>query len=80
MDFQRMVREKLNDSALSPGREAEIVDEIAQHLRDRYESHLSNGASAEEAERKVVAELEERDLVGELRRVEQRWTEPTLWW
>ncbi len=76
MDFQKLVREKLRDGGLSPVREAEIVDEMAQHLRDRYESHISNGASAEEAERRVAAELEGRNLARELSGVEKRWTEP----
>ena len=34
IDFQQMVRERLRDIGLSPVREAEIVDEVAQHLRD----------------------------------------------
>lgn len=76
IDFQRLVREKLKDSGIAPVRQAEIVDEMAQHLRDRYDSHISNGASEVEAERRVAAELEERDLARELRAVEQRWNEP----
>ncbi len=76
MDLQKSVREKLRGCELSPVREAEIVEEVSQHLRDRYESHRSNGATEEEAERRVAAELEERDLARELRRVEQRWNDP----
>lgn len=76
VDFQQMVRERLKDIGLSPVREAEIVDEVAQHLRDRYESHLSNGVSAQEAERQIAAELYERDLARELRDIEKRWSEP----
>src|SRR5919206_34939 len=75
-DFQRMVRERLRDCGLAPAREWEIVDELSQHLRDRYESQLSSGASEEEAERSVVAELEGRDLAGQLREIEARWREP----
>src|SRR5579859_4222657 len=76
IDFQQMVRKRLKDIGLSPVREAEIVDEVAQHLRDRYESHLSNGVSAQEAERQIAAELYERDLARELRDIEKRWSEP----
>ena len=75
-DFQQMVRERLRDCGLSPVREAEIADEMAQHLKDRYDSHISNGASAAEAARRLSAELNERDLAQELRDIEQRWTEP----
>ena len=76
VDFQQMVRERLKDIGLSPVREAEIVDEVAQHMRDRYESHMSNGASPQEAERQISAELYERDLARELRDIERRWSEP----
>jgi predicted permease len=87
-DFQRMVRERLRDCGLAPTREWEIVDELSQHLRDRYDSLLSNGASEAEAERAVVAELEGRDLAGQLRLIEARWREPVVlgsrnsggWW
>jgi putative ABC transport system permease protein len=76
IDFQQMVRERLRDIGLSPVREAEIVDEVAQHLRDRYESHMSNGASPQEAERQIVTELNEHVLARELRDIERRWSEP----
>ena len=76
IDFQKMVRERIKDIGLSPVREAEIVDEMSQHLRDRYESHLASGANAEQAERRVLAELSERDLARELREVEQKWVAP----
>ena len=75
-DFQRIVRERLRDSGLEPTRESEIVDELSQHLRDRYESQLSSGMNAVEAERTVLAELDGRDLAAELRGIEGRWREP----
>jgi predicted permease len=78
VDFQQMVGERLKDIGLSPIREAEIVNEISQHLRDRYESYMSTGASAEEAERRVVAELSARDLARDLRGVEQGWSKPAI--
>jgi predicted permease len=78
IDFHKLVRDKVTGSALSPVREAEIVDEISQHLRDRYESHIANGASVKEAQRRVAAELEERDLARELRSVEHQWNEPVM--
>jgi predicted permease len=75
-DFQGVVRAKLSDCGLEPTREAEIVDEISQHLRDRYEIEISNGATEQEAERIVVAEFGQRDLAQELRTTERRWVEP----
>jgi len=75
-DFQRIVRDRLLDARLEPTRESEIVDELSQHLRDRYESQLSSGMNEEEAERAVIAELDGRDLAADLRAIEGRWKEP----
>ena len=75
-DFQRIVRDRLRDSGLEPTRESEIVDELSQHLRDRYESQLSGGMNETEAERAIIAELDSRDLAAELRDIEGRWKEP----
>jgi putative ABC transport system permease protein len=75
-DFQELIRERLRKCKLSPVREAEIVDEMAEHLRDRYQALRSAGASDEEALRAVTAELEQRDLAQELSAVEQSWIEP----
>jgi predicted permease len=74
-DFVGMVRERLRDCGVSPEREAEIVEELAQHLRDRYDALMAAGTQAEEAERTVREELHGRNLAGELRDVERRWTE-----
>ena len=75
-DFKDLVRRQLENCDLSPAREAEIVDELAEHLNDRCQGLLLSGASAEEATRTVIAELEKRDLREELRQVEAVWTEP----
>jgi hypothetical protein len=58
---------------LAPTREAEIVEELAQHLEDRYAELLSGGATPEEAYRAALAELSESEtLQRELRRVERQ--------
>ena len=58
--------------SLRPTREAEIIEELAQHLDDRYEQLLQGGATKEEAYQAVLLELTESDfLVQELRRVER---------
>jgi len=75
-DFQRIVHDRLRNSGLEPTRESEIVDELSQHLRDRYESQLSSGMNETEAERAIIAELDSRDLAAELRDIEGRWKEP----
>lgn len=75
-DFQKMVRERLRDCQLSPAREHEIVDELSQHLRDRFESLLSRGSNEQEAERDLRQELEGRDLARDLREIEGCCREP----
>ena len=41
-------------------REAEIVEELSQHLEEEYERALSSGASDEEARRQVLEQLNAR--------------------
>ena len=43
-DWRQPVRERLAKLNLAPGREADIVDEIAQHLADTYAEALAEGA------------------------------------
>jgi putative ABC transport system permease protein len=57
-DWKPEIRLRLRGLRLSATREAEIVEELSQHLDDRYESLLSNGSSADEAHRTVILELE----------------------
>ena len=45
---------------LAPGAESDLVDEVAGHLEDRFRELSSGGASAEEAYRQTVAELEDQ--------------------
>jgi putative ABC transport system permease protein len=87
-DFEAIVRERLRSLGLCPAREAEIVDEIAQDLRDRYEAQLLSGASEDEAATLVLSHFDQRDLASELRTVEQLFQEPVAlgepapgsWW
>jgi predicted permease len=75
-DFHRLIRDRLRNSGLSPVREAEIVEEMAQHLRQRYDALRAAGSSEDNALAAIVAQLNQRDLAGELRRVEQAASEP----
>ncbi len=76
MDFKDIVREKVRSCNLEPAREAEIVDEISQHMRDRYESLVRSGLDEQEAAKKIAAEFSARDLAQELRATERVWKEP----
>ncbi|MDT7603415.1 MAG: hypothetical protein QOF61_1412 [Acidobacteriota bacterium] len=69
-DWGRHIKRRLRDLRLDPAREAEIVEELTQHLEDRYEELLHGGATPEEAHRGALTELTEGDLLTqELRRV-----------
>lgn len=71
-DWKPEIRVCLRGLRLTATREAEIVEELSQHLDDRYEGLLAEGLSADEAHRAVVLELTEGELLAELSRVERR--------
>ncbi|HEX5421878.1 MAG TPA: permease prefix domain 1-containing protein [Gammaproteobacteria bacterium] len=66
-DWQGIVRSQLANAELDPAREAEIVEELAQHLEDRYETLTARGLDDAEAERAVLTELSDAEsLVREI--------------
>ena len=72
-DWKQEIRQRLAGSLLEPTREAEIVEELSQHLSDRYEDLLASGSTSAEAERRTLAELSESELLQrELRRIERQ--------
>lgn len=72
-EWQAEIRRRLAGLKVDPVREQEIVEELAQHLEDRYEELLGLGHPPEAAYDTSLAELNESDLlVRELRRVERR--------
>ena len=48
-DFKIEIRGRLAGLQLSPVREAEIIEELSQHLEQEYERALSGGASDDDA-------------------------------
>ena len=50
-DWKPEIRARLRGLRLTATREEEIVEELSQHLDDRYEHLLSDGSSADEAHR-----------------------------
>jgi len=56
-DWKAKLRERLAGLRLPAAREAEIVEELAQHLEDFHAEAMSGGASVAEAERAVWSEL-----------------------
>ena len=71
-DWSREVLRRLASLNLPPAREAEIVEEVAQHLEDRYQELVRGGVTEDEARRVALEELSDEDLLARgLRRVEQ---------
>jgi predicted permease len=71
-DFKVEIRARLAELGLSPVREAEIVEELSQHLEEEYERALGCGASENEARQQALEQLSAPDLLGcELKRVER---------
>jgi putative ABC transport system permease protein len=57
------VRTRLSSLRLSPTREGEIVEELSQHLDDRWRELIAGGASADEATRMTLAEFKGADVL-----------------
>jgi predicted permease len=62
-DWTREVRARLAPLDLAPAREADIVDELSQHLDDRWREAIAGGASPEEATARTLAEFRDRDVL-----------------
>jgi hypothetical protein len=72
-DWKSEIRRRLARLQLAPTRENAIVEELAQHLDESYAELLACGVSEAEAQRQVLTELNESDLLAqELRRVERQ--------
>jgi putative ABC transport system permease protein len=66
------VRKRLERVKLAPAREAEIVEELAQHLEDRFQELMTGGVTEGEARQTALEELRGyKYLAGELERVER---------
>ena len=71
-EWKDEITQQLSALKLEPAQEAEIVEELAQHLEDRYQELMATGVREEEARRTVLQELASPDLLAdELRRVER---------
>jgi hypothetical protein len=72
-DWKTELRKQLSGLRLTPTREAEIVNELAEHLESRYEELLATGVSPSEAERVIRSEISESDqLANELQPIERQ--------
>ena len=62
-DWSEEIRRRLSSLNLESAREVEIVEELSQHLDDRYQELISSGATDEDARRDVLMELNYEDLL-----------------
>ncbi len=71
-DWKQEIRQRLANLTLEPTREAEIVEELSQHLDDRYGELIGGGVSDDQATRIALAELSDTPLLAkELQRAER---------
>ncbi len=62
-DWSPHIRSRLASLRLSPMRENEIVEELSQHVDERWRELVTSGASEDEATALALAEFRERDLL-----------------
>jgi len=71
-EWKQEIRNQLAGLNLAPAREAEIVEELAQHAEDRFRELQTGGATEAEARRITLEELSGHErLARELRAVER---------
>jgi len=71
-EWKEEVRKRLSGLKLAPAHEAEIVEELAQHLEDVYERSITGGATEAEARRAALQELAGASLLRkEIQRVQK---------
>jgi hypothetical protein len=63
--WAREVRARLTSLRLSPTRETEIVEELSQHLDDRWRELIAGGASPNEATRLTLADFRDGDVLAQ---------------
>ena len=62
-EWKAEVRKRLSRLNLEPAHEAEIVEELAQHLEDVYQRSRNAGATEAEAQNAALQELATDDLL-----------------
>ena len=77
-EWKSHIRPHLAALRLSPARENEIVDELAQHLDDRWRELIAGGAPEEEAMRLALAQLRDTTLVRNLAPLRQAQQPPPI--
>jgi putative ABC transport system permease protein len=66
-DWPKEIHAAIVSLNLDPAREGEVVEELSQHLRDRYDEMLVNGAAADLAYQTLLSELHDGALLSGLK-------------
>lgn len=61
-----MVRARLAGCGLRPTAEMDVVEELSQHVEDRYRQLCADGIPEEEARARSLCEINGEDLVADL--------------
>jgi predicted permease len=78
-EWTEHLRARLASLSLSPAREAEIIQELSQHLDQRYEELRAGGTSDTDARRLAIEELLDRDaLANHMRSLRQAHVPPPI--
>ena len=78
-DWNGDLRQRLATLRLSPTREAEIIEELAQHLDQRYEELRAAGRTDDDARRTATLELDDSEaLARHMRRLRQSQVSPPV--
>ncbi len=77
-DWAPEIRARLAGVRLSPAREAEIIEELSQHLEDRWREQVASGADPEIARQQALGDFRGAEVLGRylapLR--QSRWADP----
>ena len=75
-EWKEEIRSRLESLKLAPAREMEIVEELSQHLEDRYQELRAGGTTDELSQRAALEELRDSNLLArELQRIEHQITQ-----
>jgi len=70
-NWKEEISRRMAGLKVAPVLEAEIIEELAQHLDDRYQELVRGGASDTDAEHLILTELSENEVFHELQIVER---------
>ena len=62
-DWKPLIRSRLGSLRLSPSRESEIIEELSQHLEDRWRELVAAGTSEDDATKLALAGFREGNLL-----------------